>query len=87
MLNQFEFYGIPTPERRKLCLAHIKANALSLLTEVEKIVKQAWQLPEREWQYFGIELLMHYKKQWKPSTIKLIEYSITHKTGGIPLTI
>ena len=37
-------------------------------------------MPEREWQYFGIELLMHYKKQWKISTIKLVEYGITHKS-------
>lgn len=80
MLNQFEFYGIAMAERRKLCKAFIKANTLSSITEVENIVKQAWQLPERECQYFAVELLEHYKKQWKISTIKLIEYCITHKS-------
>jgi 3-methyladenine DNA glycosylase AlkD len=79
LLNQFEFYGIATPQRRRFCLDYIKTNRLSSLREVEKIVKEAWRLPEREWQYFGIELLMQYKKQWKLSTIKLIEYCITHK--------
>src|SRR5690242_5443036 len=74
LLNQFEFYGIPMAERRKFCKEFIKTNALPTIAEVEKIVKQAWQLPEREWQYFAIELLEHYKKQWKVSTIKLIEY-------------
>lgn len=80
LLNQFEFYGIAMSERRKLCKAFIKANPLSSLSEVEKIVKTAWQLPVREWQYFGIELLEYYKKQWKISTIKIIEYCIVHKS-------
>jgi len=80
MLNQFEYYGIKMAERRKLCKDFIKAHPLSSVTETEKIIKQAWQLPEREWQYFAIELLSYYKKQWKVSTIKTIEYCITHKS-------
>ncbi len=80
LLNQFEFYGIAMPVLRKLCKDFIKSNPLSSITDVEKIIKAAWQLPEREWQYFSIELLSHYKKQWRNSTIKLIEYCITHKS-------
>lgn len=80
LLNQFEFYGIPMAERRKMCKDFIKANPLSSISEVEKIIKEAWKLPEREWQYFAIELLEHYKKQWKTSTIKIIEYCVTHKS-------
>lgn len=80
LLNQFEFYGIAMAERRKLCKDFIKANQISSIGEVEKITKQTWQLPEREWQYFAIELLAHYKKQWKISTIKIIEYCIMHKS-------
>lgn len=80
LLNQFEFYGIAMAERRKLCKAFIKNNPLSSITEVKKIVKQAWQLNEREWQYFSIELLSYYKKEWDNSTIKIIEYCITRKS-------
>jgi len=80
MLNQFEFYGIPMPERRKICHAFIKTNPLASINGVEKVVKEAWKLPEREWQYFAIELLMHYKKQWRISTIEVIEYCIIHKS-------
>ncbi|HYK45240.1 MAG TPA: DNA alkylation repair protein [Parafilimonas sp.] len=80
LLNQFEFYGIPMAERRKVCRAFIKTNPLASINVVENVVKEAWKLPEREWQYFGIELLTHYKKQWRISTIKLIEYCITHKS-------
>jgi len=80
MLNQFEYYGIKMVERRRLCKDFIKAYPVSSFNETEKIVKQAWQSPEREWQYFAIELLAHNKEQWKPSTIKTIEYCITHKS-------
>ncbi len=80
LLNQFEFYGLIMAERRKICKDFIKSNSISSITEVEKIIKQAWQLPEREWQYFALELLAHYKKHWKISTIKIIEYCITHKS-------
>jgi len=80
MLNQFEYYGIKMVERRRLCKDFIKAYPVSSFTETEKIVKQTWQLPEREWQYFAIELLANYKQQWKLSTIQTIEYCITHKS-------
>ena len=80
MLNQFEFYGIPMPERRKICHAFIKTNPLASINGVEKVVKDSWKLPEREWQYFAIELLAYYKKQWKFSTIEVIEYCIIHKS-------
>ena len=53
LLNQFEFYGLQMPERRRLCKELIHANPLSSLKEVEKLVKEAWQLPQREWQYFA----------------------------------
>ncbi|MFT4152416.1 DNA alkylation repair protein [Parafilimonas sp.] len=80
MLNRFVFYGIVMAVCRKLSKDFIKSNSLTSVAEVEKIAKQAWQLPEREWQYFAIELLSHYKNQWTISTIKTIEYCIVHKS-------
>jgi len=80
LLHQFEFFGIPVPVLRKLSKAYIKENTFSSIAQVEQIVKEVWQYEQREWQYFAIELLYHYKKQWKVSTIKTIEYCITHKS-------
>ena len=80
LLHQFEFYGLQAPERRKICKLYLQDNPVPTMQEVEKIVKEAWQLAEREWQYFAIELLAHYKKQWKPPVIILMEYCITHKS-------
>lgn len=80
LLNQFEFYGIPMAERRKLCRVFLKSNPLPSITQVEKMVKEAWQLPQREWQYFAIELLSFYRREWKVSTVKIMEYGLTHKS-------
>ncbi len=80
MLNQFEMFGIPAKPRRELCKAYIKQNPLNSLKEVETIVKQLWQLNEREYQYCAIELYTYYKKYWQRSSVKLMEYCITHKS-------
>lgn len=79
MLNQFSFYGLKTPLRRKLSKEHFK-KSLPPFKEVEEIVKQCWQHPNREMQYIAVELLACYKKKWKKDTIKIIEYIITHKS-------
>ena len=47
---------------------------------INEIVKELWNLPEREYQYCAIELLGYYKKVWQTSTINLIEYCIINKS-------
>jgi 3-methyladenine DNA glycosylase AlkD len=80
MLNQFEFYGLKTALRRQICMDYMKTHPLNGIKEVEKIVKELWNLPEREFQYTGVELLAFYKKQWTPLTVKLMEYCIVYKS-------
>lgn len=80
LLNQFEFFGLVTAERRKLCKDYMKQNQLTDWKEIEKIVKECWQLPEREYQYFAVELIAFNKKIWQPSVIKSIEYCLVHKS-------
>lgn len=80
MKNQFEYFGINMPERRKFCKQYIKTNPLNTIQEVEEIVKELWKLPQREFQYTAIELLAFYKKIWTKKTIILIEYCIINKS-------
>jgi 3-methyladenine DNA glycosylase AlkD len=80
MKNNFEFFGIKTPKRRTLCKQHLTEYALHSLEEAEAITKQLWQLPQREFQYYGIELMHHYRKWWKPSSLTLFKYCITNKS-------
>lgn len=80
MLNQFDFFGIKTPERRRLCKQHYQTYPIKDLEELECIVKECFSLPRREYQYFAVELFSYHKKMWQASSIKLMEYCIVHKS-------
>lgn len=80
MRNQFDFLGIQTPERRTVSKANIKKTTLKHEAELEIIVTELWQLPEREYQYCAIELFAANKKIWTQKNITLIEYCITTKS-------
>jgi 3-methyladenine DNA glycosylase AlkD len=80
LLNQFEFYGIKTPLRRKLCKDFYKANPIKDHNELSKLIKECFGEPQRELHYFAIELLGHHKKLWSNKTLPLIEWMITHNS-------
>lgn len=80
MRNQFDFFGLDAKLWRKLTKEYIKQNPVPSRTELTKIVKELWSLPEREYQYFAVELIASTKKQWDEKIISLIEYCITHKS-------
>jgi len=79
MRNQFDFFGCTMPLRRQLTRAYFK-HALPDYKDLGLIVKQLWDLPEREFQYTAIELVAACKKIWKEPVIELIQYLITHKS-------
>lgn len=80
LLHQFEFYGIKTPLRRKLCKDFYKSHAIKDHEELTQIVKECFAEPQRELHYFAIELLGHHKKLWCKKTLPLIEWMITHNS-------
>lgn len=80
MRDQFEFYGIKADERRMLSLDYIKSVGIPEGEDRTDIIKELWSLPQRDFQYFAIELMIKCKKQWNESDIHLIEYMITNKS-------
>jgi 3-methyladenine DNA glycosylase AlkD len=80
LLHQFEFYGLQTPERRKICKAFYKANPVNNHSELTKIIKEAFNEPQRELHYFAIELLSHHHALWTSKTVALIEWMLTHNS-------
>ncbi len=80
MKNQFEFYGIKTPLRRKIQKQFFVKNNLPSKNVLEKIIKTLWKKPEREYQYFSQELIERYKKQFEEKDIELFEFMITNKS-------
>lgn len=79
MRNQFEFFGLKAALRRTISKEYLK-NGLPPEDQLQKIITELWQFPQREFQYFGISLIAAFKKQWSTDFIPLIEFMITHKS-------
>jgi 3-methyladenine DNA glycosylase AlkD len=80
LLNQFEFYGIKSPLRRKICKEFYKAHPVKDHNELSSIIKDCFAAPQREIHYFAIELLGYHHKLWSKKTISLIEWMVTHQS-------
>ena len=87
MKDQFVFFGIKAPLRRALFKQFMAENTPPLRKEsfgqyndLSDIVSELWLEPEREFQYFAIELLEKYKKTWVEDMIMLFEKLIVTKS-------
>jgi len=79
MRNQFEYLGLTASIRQSISKTYIKTQMLEY-KELEIVVKELWQMPEREYQYFAIDLVAAFKKQWTKDIITLIEYILINKS-------
>jgi len=77
--DQFDCFGIRAPLRRAICKEYVKGE-LPSYRDLSKITKEMWQLPQREFQYFAVELMAARKKEWESKIISQFEYFITHKS-------
>ncbi|MFC1476619.1 DNA alkylation repair protein, partial [Fibrobacterota bacterium] len=80
MKDKFEFFGIQSKLRRELQREFMKKDNLPALDQVEEIVKELWELPQREFQYFAMELLEKYVKKVDKEIVSLFEYMIVTKS-------
>lgn len=80
MKDQFEFYGIKTPIRRKIQHPFLDKQYLPPQKNVEKIVKTLWSKPEREFQLFAQEFAEKYVKQFVEKDIELLEWMVINKS-------
>lgn len=80
MIHHFDFFGIKTPVRDAIVKPYLKTNSLSSASELEEVIKLLWAMPERELQYFAIDVFVTHKKYWNSTSIKLIEYCIIHQS-------
>ena len=56
--NLFTFYGIQAPERRAIMREFIQKYGLPEFAQLPQMIKQLWNRPERDFQYFGMESLV-----------------------------
>ncbi len=79
MRNQFNYFGLIASHRQSFSKIYMNKK-LPDYDELEIIVKELWGLPQREFQYFAIDLMAVLKKQWKPEIINLIEFVLLNKS-------
>lgn len=80
MRDQFEFCGIGSPER-SVIFREIFAQTKSISQpEIEEIIDEAWSLPQREYQYFGMELADRHIRHMSVDFFDRIEFMITSKS-------
>jgi len=75
--NQFDFYGIATPLRKKLQQPFLKKDALPSKESLTPIIQTLWQHPKREVHYFAMDLLRKYSKVYELEDIALFEQMIS----------
>ena len=80
MKNQFDFFGIKTPLRRKIQKIYMDKAGLPNKKELSSIVKILWNKPQRECQYFAQELVEKYKNDFVERDMVLLEYMIINKS-------
>lgn len=81
MRNQFPFLGISTPARRKVVTDALHGYLKPNQDELVELARALHELPEREFQSAGVDVLVHYKHSIDPTFLnESAEFFITHKS-------
>src|SRR5512134_1702069 len=80
MRDQFEYLGIKSQLQGELHREFIAKNGPPPLDELDKILRDLWSLPQREFQYAAISLLGRLEKGLEPEFITTLEYLIVTKS-------
>jgi 3-methyladenine DNA glycosylase AlkD len=75
-----QFYGIKSQKRRELLTDFLKTQGLPDISMLDKVVKNAWAQPQREFQYAAMEVLGKASKKCPPETIILYEWMMLNKS-------
>lgn len=79
MKDQFEYFGIRAPQQKEIRTHFFKNHGLPDPAEVPEMVKELWIQPEREYQYFAIDLSEKVLKKMGEDAIETIEFMVVNK--------
>ncbi len=80
MKERFEFFGITSVPRKDIYREFFKEKGLPDNKEISNIIKELWEKPQREYQYFAIFLLGKMIRQLDKDHISLFELMITNRS-------
>lgn len=76
MQDQFDFLGIQAKLRQEVQKPFMQKGVLPDRNSIVKTIRELWVLPQREYQYFAMELLEKYVKKSDETIVPLFEYMI-----------
>ncbi len=80
MRHQFEFFGIRHPQRRVAEKKFVKEYGLPSMEVLAELLPELWQQPERDFQYFAIELAATCQYYRHENALSLIETMIMQRS-------
>lgn len=80
MKHKFSYFGLTSPQRRKLQKPFLAKQFLPSKEIAFQICKELWLQPQREFHYFSQELVSKYQNQIEKKDLKLFEWMITHNS-------
>ena len=78
--NKFELFGLPTPLRKETQKPFLLKGNLPSKENLAEITKELWSKPQREFQYFAIDLNRKYLKKIEFNDIELFEMMISNQS-------
>ncbi|WP_245805832.1 DNA alkylation repair protein [Bacillus alkalicellulosilyticus] len=80
MRDQYVFFGIKSPKRKEIVKVFVKKEGYPPEDIYHDVIKELWDLPERECQMVALDLLERSMKRWKERDIQLLEDLIVSKS-------
>jgi 3-methyladenine DNA glycosylase AlkD len=80
MKNHFPFFGLQKKERSALQKDFLVRCSNLPQEEVHLLVRELWQLPEREFHYTALEMLYKTRKKWTGTSLELFEFLVLHNS-------
>ena len=80
MRDQFPFLGIPSPERAALQRQAVAGLPKPTEAELDLAVRELWALPEREYQYAALDLLLRNVTVLSPGFLETARWLATAKS-------
>lgn len=80
MKGKFDYFGIKSPLRKELSRTHIREQGIPKEEDVETIMHACWAVPQREVQYFAMELAGRVAKKAELCRVDLYEYMALEKS-------
>lgn len=79
MKDNFEYFGIKSPVRKEISKTFLAKYKELFKDEAFELVEELWNEPQRELQYFAMDFLQKYTKQFEKEDIQFIRFITENK--------